>query len=143
MTATETGEVLTDVTEERPSRYLLDREGVLGPLLLLPAVVYLLALVAFGCALGSRVARLLGAAGLAALGLLGLDVARSRIVPGANDNASGVAALLAITTAFARDPLERTDVIALFTDCEETGLGGSSRRSRMSGVSNRSGCATC
>ena len=47
MTATETGEVLTDVTEERPSRYLLDRERVLGPLLLLPAVVYLLALVAF------------------------------------------------------------------------------------------------
>jgi multiple sugar transport system permease protein len=47
MTATQTGEVLADVTEERPSRYLLDREGVLGPLLLLPAVVYLLALVAF------------------------------------------------------------------------------------------------
>jgi multiple sugar transport system permease protein len=46
VTATET-EVLTDVTAERPSRYLLDREGVLGPLLLLPAVIYLLALVGF------------------------------------------------------------------------------------------------
>ena len=33
MTVTQTGEVLTDVTEERPSRYLLDREGILGPLL--------------------------------------------------------------------------------------------------------------
>jgi Zn-dependent M28 family amino/carboxypeptidase len=28
--------------------------------------------------------------------------------------------------AFARDPLERTDVVAVFTDCEETGMGGMS-----------------
>jgi multiple sugar transport system permease protein len=47
VTATQTGEVLTDVTEERPSRYLLDREGILGPVLLMPAVIYLLALVGF------------------------------------------------------------------------------------------------
>ena len=26
--------------------------------------------------------------------------------------------------AFSRDPLERTDVIGVFSDCEETGLGG-------------------
>jgi hypothetical protein len=83
-----------------------------------------LAVVALGCLAGSRIVRAAGAAVLGALTLLGLDVARSRIVPGANDNATGVGALLALTAAFARDPLERTDVIALFTDCEEVGLGG-------------------
>jgi Zn-dependent M28 family amino/carboxypeptidase len=51
-------------------------------------------------------------------------VGRSAVVPGANDNATGVAALLALTAAFARDPLECTDVMAVFTDCEEVGLGG-------------------
>ena len=83
-----------------------------------------LALVAFACLIGSRALRMLGALLLAVFGLLGLDVARNRIVPGANDNATGVGALLALTAAFARDPLERTDVIALFSDCEEVGLGG-------------------
>jgi hypothetical protein len=83
-----------------------------------------LGLVALGCLAGSRIVRALGAAALGALTLLGLDVARSQIVPGANDNATGVAALLALSAAFARDPLERTDVVALFSDCEEVGLGG-------------------
>ncbi|MFL5893919.1 MAG: M28 family peptidase [Thermoleophilaceae bacterium] len=83
-----------------------------------------LAAVAAGCLLGSRVLRAAAAVALAALGLLGLDVARSPVVPGANDNATGVGALVALAAALARDPLERTDVIALFTDCEEVGLGG-------------------
>jgi acetylornithine deacetylase/succinyl-diaminopimelate desuccinylase-like protein len=83
-------------------------------------------LIALGCLIGSRVLRALGAVVLAAMTLVGLDVARQRPVPGANDNASGVAALLALVTAFARDPLERTDVIAVFTDCEEVGQGGAS-----------------
>jgi Peptidase family M28 len=83
-----------------------------------------IALVALGCLAGSRILRAGGAAVLTALSLLGLDVARSRLVPGANDNATGVGALLALTAAFARDPLERTDVVALFSDCEEVGLGG-------------------
>jgi multiple sugar transport system permease protein len=47
MTATNTGQTVAGELEGRPRRYLLDREGVLGPLLLLPAVVYLLALVGF------------------------------------------------------------------------------------------------
>lgn len=83
-----------------------------------------LAVITLGCLLGSRILRALGGGVVAAIALLGVDVARSRIVPGANDNASGVAALLALTAAFARDPLEHTDVIALFTDCEEVGVGG-------------------
>jgi acetylornithine deacetylase/succinyl-diaminopimelate desuccinylase-like protein len=84
----------------------------------------LMALVALGCLTGSRILRALGALGLAALTAVGVDVARSALVPGANDNASGVAALLAIVAAFARDPLERTDIVAVFTDCEEVGMGG-------------------
>jgi hypothetical protein len=83
-----------------------------------------MALVAAGCLAGSRILRAIGAVNLALLAALGLDVARSPLVPGANDNASGVAALLALTAALARDPLERTDVIAVFSDCEEVGLGG-------------------
>jgi acetylornithine deacetylase/succinyl-diaminopimelate desuccinylase-like protein len=84
----------------------------------------LIGVVALGCLFGSRVLRAVGAAALAGFTLVGLDVARGGPVPGANDNASGVAALLALTAAFARDPLERTDVVAVFTDCEEVGMGG-------------------
>jgi acetylornithine deacetylase/succinyl-diaminopimelate desuccinylase-like protein len=83
-----------------------------------------LAVVAVGCLVGSRVLRALGGLGTAACTLLGLDIARSPVVPGANDNASGVAALIALTAAFARDPLEQTDIVAVFSDCEEIGLGG-------------------
>jgi hypothetical protein len=82
------------------------------------------ALVALGCLTGARLLRALGFAMLAVLTALGIDVARSRVVPGANDNATAVAALLALVAAFARDPLERTDVVAVFTDCEEVGMGG-------------------
>ncbi|MDQ3642823.1 MAG: sugar ABC transporter permease [Actinomycetota bacterium] len=39
------GTPTADLVEERPSRYLLDRAGILGPLLLLPTVVYIIALV--------------------------------------------------------------------------------------------------
>ena len=45
MTATETLQAVSGPPTERRRRYWLDREGVLGPLLLLPSVVYLLALV--------------------------------------------------------------------------------------------------
>src|SRR5207244_10519418 len=93
------------------------------PMALVPQAV--LAAIAAGCLIGSRVLRALGALVMSALTLLGLDAARSPLVPGANDNATGVAALAALMAALARDPLERTDVVAIFSDCEETGLGGS------------------
>ena len=83
-----------------------------------------LALIALGCLAGSRILRLLGAIVVAGAAALGLDIARNRVVPGANDNATGVASLTALVAAFARDPLERTDVIAVFSDGEEVGLGG-------------------
>jgi len=95
-----------------------------GPRPLGAGAQLLIATVAAGCLLGSRVLRALGALGLAFMTLVGIDVARGRPVPGANDNATGVASLLALVAAFARDPLERTDVIAVFPDCEEVGMGG-------------------
>ncbi len=45
-------------------------------------------------------------------------------VPGANDNASGVAAVATLLTELAADPLERTRVIGLITGCEEAGVLG-------------------
>ena len=92
------------------------------PMSLAPQAV--MALIAFGCLVGSRLLRAAGALALAAMTALGLDVARHRVVPGANDNATGVAALVALMAAFSRDPLETTDVVGVFSDCEEVGLGG-------------------
>lgn len=72
-------------------------------------------------ALGRRRA---GAA-LLALSLYGaLDVARSPTVPGASDNATGVAAVLALVERYAREPLEGTEVVAVMPGCEESGMGG-------------------
>jgi hypothetical protein len=93
-----------------------------GPLALPAQAMF--AVIALGCMVGSRILRALGATVIAALTLVGLQTARGQVVPGANDNASGVAALLALMAAFARDPLEGTDVVGLFSDCEEVGLGG-------------------
>jgi hypothetical protein len=76
-----------------------------------------LALVALGF-------RRLGAVQLA-LALYGaLDVARSPTVPGASDNATGVAAVLELVERFAREPLDGTEVVALIPGCEESGMGG-------------------
>jgi hypothetical protein len=84
-----------------------------------------LPLVAFAlAAVGPR--RVRGAA-RALLGLsLGLaaDVARNRPVPGANDNACAAAGLVELVEEFAREPLERTEVIAVATGAEESGMGG-------------------
>ncbi|MBE0410405.1 MAG: M28 family peptidase [Anaerolineales bacterium] len=44
--------------------------------------------------------------------------------PGANDNASGVAAVLAIADRLVQTPLENTEVWTVFTGCEEVGAYG-------------------
>jgi hypothetical protein len=64
--------------------------------------------------------RKLGRAVLALGAALQLDVARSRTVPGANDNATGVAALLAL----ADDPPPGVRLVLVATGCEESGMGG-------------------
>ncbi|MGH2983317.1 MAG: M28 family metallopeptidase [Solirubrobacterales bacterium] len=45
-------------------------------------------------------------------------------VPGANDNASGVAAVATLATELQSSPLQRTRVVCLFTGCEEAGALG-------------------
>ena len=76
-----------------------------------------LALVALGL-------RRLGRLQLAVSLLAALDVMRSPTVPGASDNATGVAGVIALVERWLRDPLEGTEVIALFPGCEESGMGG-------------------
>jgi len=53
-----------------------------------------------------------------------LDVATSRTVPGANDNATGVAAMIALTRALSQRPLEHVEVRLVAPGCEEAGMGG-------------------
>jgi len=94
------------------------------------------AMAPFGLALGlagagavapGRTGRLLRGA---ATGLLGLtiaaylDIARSPVVPGANDNATGVAAVLELARQVAAAPLPGVDLVVLTPGCEESGMGG-------------------
>ena len=55
---------------------------------------------------------------------LSLDQARSPVVPGANDNASGVAGVLELVSRLASRRPAGLEVIALFPGCEESGMGG-------------------
>jgi len=76
------------------------------------------------CLAALRRTRRVGRALLAALTALEADVARSPVVPGANDNATGVAVTLSLVERWAREPLPGCEVIALFPGCEESGMGG-------------------
>ena len=71
-----------------------------------------------------RVLRGLSAGVLASAIGLALDQARSATVPGANDNASGVAAVLALAGRLAGARPEGLEVIVLICGCEESGMGG-------------------
>jgi Peptidase family M28 len=55
---------------------------------------------------------------------LSLDQARSAVVPGANDNASGVAGVLELVRRLAAERPRGLELIALFPGCEESGMGG-------------------
>lgn len=75
-------------------------------------------------ATGTRAGRAAGAALLTVAAALAIDVARSEVVPGANDNATGVAAVLAVVAELAASPLAGTEVLVVVPGCEEVGLGG-------------------
>lgn len=60
----------------------------------------------------------------AAVGLIVEREVCGRDVPGANDNASGVGACLALAGLLTDRPLERTRVVILFTGSEESGVLG-------------------
>ena len=72
----------------------------------------------------SRATRAIAAA-ILGLGIAAdADVARSPTVPGASDNATGVAVCLDLARALAREPLEGADVLVVLTGGEEAGMGG-------------------
>ena len=74
--------------------------------------------------LGGRL--LAGAYGvlIAGLGILIERELRGVDVPGANDNASGVAAVATLAGELQTEPLASTRVVCLFTGCEEAGVLG-------------------
>ncbi len=85
-----------------------------------------LALAGVGCLLPrrSRATRALAAAILGLATLADADVARSETVPGACDNASGVAVCIDLLRALVAAPLPDIDVLVAFTGSEEAGMGG-------------------
>jgi Zn-dependent M28 family amino/carboxypeptidase len=82
------------------------------------------ALAAVGAATASRVAALAGATLSAVTVALGLDIARDRIVPGANDNLSAVAALVALAERLNREPVDGIRVLLVSCGAEEVLQGG-------------------
>jgi hypothetical protein len=74
----------------------------------------------------SFVRRMLSLGGLINVGFLALmwDVARTRVSPGANDNASGEAVLLALAERCSHDPPPNLNLWFLSTGSEEGMLGG-------------------
>ena len=82
------------------------------------------ALTAAGCMTGIRGVRLAGAVVLLGCAALALETASNDAVPGASDNATGVAAVLALVERLAAEPQAGLEVIALLTGCEESGMGG-------------------
>jgi putative aminopeptidase FrvX len=83
------------------------------------------ALVALGALTGRARLRRAGAWLSAAYAAALADIAVRRVVPGANDNLSGVAALLSLAHAYAAEsPPGDTRVILLFTGAEESFMEG-------------------
>jgi Zn-dependent M28 family amino/carboxypeptidase len=75
-------------------------------------------------ALGRHRIRAIGGALSAAYAAALWNIARSPVVPGANDNLSGVAALLMVADAIARRPCRHLRVVLLSTGSEESFLEG-------------------
>lgn len=88
-----------------------------------------LGLAALGGVLGRRSrpgrrARAAAAALLVLASAVDGDVARGATVPGASDNATGVAVCLDLARALVAAPLDRIEVLLVFPGGEEAGMGG-------------------
>ena len=86
-----------------------------------------------------RGTRRAAAAILAAAVALSADQARSPTVPGANDNASGVAGVLAVAGRLARDRPAGLEVVVLLCGSEESGMGGMGGLDALGGPGARLG----
>jgi hypothetical protein len=75
-------------------------------------------------AIPSRRIRIAAGAALALSATLMVQSMRSRTAPGANDNASGVAAVLELARQFVSSPLPETTVLVVFPGGEEAGNTG-------------------
>jgi hypothetical protein len=82
------------------------------------------ALVALGAATGRRLLLAAGTAVSLVNTVLGADIARGRIVPGANDNLSGVAVLAGMAERLRAAPLEGLRVLLCSCGAEEVLQGG-------------------
>lgn len=82
------------------------------------------ALVALGAATGRRLLLAAGTAVSLVNTVLGADIARGRIVPGANDNLSGVAVLAGMAARLRAAPLEGLRVLLCSCGAEEVLQGG-------------------
>jgi Zn-dependent M28 family amino/carboxypeptidase len=82
------------------------------------------ALVALGAATGSRALLAAGTAGSLITTGLGADIARGKIVPGANDNLSGVAVLAGMAERLRAAPVEGLRVMLCSCGAEEVLQGG-------------------
>jgi len=81
-------------------------------------------LVALGALTGRRALTLTGMAGGMMNTVLAADIARNRIVPGANDNLSAVAALVALAERLRDRPIEGLRVVLVSCGAEEVLQGG-------------------
>jgi hypothetical protein len=82
------------------------------------------ALVALGSVAGRRALRTAGSVLSAGFAAAMADIGLRRVVPGANDNATGVAVLLSLAAWLAESPPSRTRVILLSTGSEESFMEG-------------------
>ncbi len=95
--------------------------------LMAPVELGLALAVAGGLMRGARAGRVLRAGAGAILALAtaaDLDIALGATVPGACDNATGVAVCLDLARTLAAQPLRATEVIVVFPGGEEAGMGG-------------------
>jgi Peptidase family M28 len=82
------------------------------------------ALVAVGAASGRRGLLAAGTVASAGTTAIGVDIARSEVVPGANDNLSGVAVLVALAERLRAEPVEGLRVVLASCGAEEVLQGG-------------------
>jgi hypothetical protein len=81
-------------------------------------------LVTFGASSGRRSAVAAGLLGCAATAAFFLDIHRSPVVPGANDNLSAVAVLVAVADALRERPVEGLRILLVSCGAEEVLQGG-------------------
>lgn len=82
------------------------------------------ALMALGAATGVKPLRALGATLSLASAAAFADIAARRVVPGANDNLTGVAAILELARLLAQEPVRGVRVLLLSTGSEESFMEG-------------------